>query len=120
LPLALAFAVDREEVADLLAKVPVSIDRDVAGEMHGVVRSGNGQDELAAAVEFAYQGFGIEKPRVRQCLGWSVIRCHVRRFCGVLGRVSTRKIYICYRNYMASGVLWRFRVTRENMVVFVG
>lgn len=38
LPLALAFAVDGEEAADLFSQIPVGVDRDVYGEVRGGVR----------------------------------------------------------------------------------
>ena len=64
LPLALAFAVDGEEAADLFSQIPVGVDRDVYGEVRGGVRGWYLQDHFATAVEFSDQGFSVEKPRI--------------------------------------------------------
>jgi hypothetical protein len=76
----------------LLAEAPECADCGVAGEMDFVRPGGNEQHQLAAAVEFADQRFGVEKPRVRQSFGRSLIGCHLWTFWGHYVRVSTRKM----------------------------
>src|SRR5262249_34843190 len=71
LPLALAFAVHGQEIADLFTEIPDRTDRIIGGEVNVVRAGGNQQRELAAAVEFSDQGFAVEKKRVGHRVGLS-------------------------------------------------
>jgi hypothetical protein len=122
LPLALSFAMQCEQVADVLAEVPESSDRNVAREVDCVGCCGNLENELAAAVQFADQSFAVEKKRVGQFFGRMLIGCHCGEVRGRYGRVSTRKMFTLF-TFLLGGValllLWRFVITRENIVGFV-
>jgi hypothetical protein len=121
LPLALAFEVQREEPADLFAEIPDCGDSELNAEVCcvGISVGWDVQPGFAASVQFAQQGFAIEKPRVGQCFGWSLFRCHS---CEVLrsfgGGVHRENVILDYRGF-GMVTAFAFLVTRGNCVGFV-
>ena len=67
---ALPFAVEVQEVAQILGEVPNAGDGELDSEVRGVrVCDGNLQDHFTASVELAQECFAIEKPGI-----WEVLR----------------------------------------------
>jgi hypothetical protein len=66
---ALAFAVEVQEIAQILGEVPDGVDSDFDSEVRGVgVGDRNLQNELPAAVQLAQECFAVEEPGIRKVL----------------------------------------------------
>ena len=66
---ALSFAVEVQEIAEVLGEIPDSVNCELDPEVRGVrVCDGNLQNQFTAAVELAQECFAVEQPRVGQVL----------------------------------------------------
>ncbi len=74
--LAFLFAVEMQAESHALLEIPNSVDHTIYWTDQFVADRGDAEGELADAVQFCQEGFGIELPWVGHFLGADVRWCH--------------------------------------------